>query len=321
MPVRSQTDAIDSLHTTTWENMQSTIADNIFDATPFFAYLKKKGKLDMKVGGRQITYPLRYKKSEQTGWIKKGGTVPLTDIDFLTSAFYEWKTLYGSMVQFREDDQQNAGKAELFDLVQNKIEVTQDSLVDDIETMLFAATTTDAPDGLQSLVPDDPTTGTVGGINSATHSWWRSKTKDMTGSSFATNGEDEMATMFNNVSNGRKNERPDILLSGQTVYEYVESSQNQYKVIQQQDLLEMGFDHILYKKVPLFYSPACGTRLYFLNTNYMKFVIDKRYNFRMTKWKEIPNQPEDRAAQILLTCALATNRRRCLGVMHTIDTP
>jgi len=322
MAIRNRADAVDMLYTATWANMQQKIADNIFDSVPFFHFLKKKGKLEAKTGGRRIEYPLVYAKNEQVGWLPKGGTVSLTDMDVLTTAEYEWKWLIGSMVRFRDDDQQNAGKAKLQDLIKTKVTVTQESLTDKLEEALFAATTTDGPDGLQRLVPDNPAADVeVGTINQLTHTWWRSKTDNMTGLSFATHGEAHMSTMINNTGNNRRSERPDIILSGQVPYEYLEAAQNQYKIIQQEDLLNIGFDHFMYKKIPVFWSPQCAdTRMYFLNTNYLALVYDKRYNFSMTKWKDIPNQPEDRAAQILYCATLVTSRRRCLGVMHTIDT-
>ena len=42
--------------------------------------------------------------------------------------------------------------------------------------------------------------------------------------------------------------------------------------------------------------------------------------FDMTSWKDIPDQINDRVAQVVLAGNLVTSRRRVHGVLHTIDT-
>ncbi len=82
MAVRSLTEAIDNLYTTTWQHMKDTVRDQIFDATPFWFWLKDKGKIKMVSGGRHINEPLRYAKNDNIVWLGKGGTVSLNDKEF-----------------------------------------------------------------------------------------------------------------------------------------------------------------------------------------------------------------------------------------------
>jgi hypothetical protein len=86
-------------------------------------------------------------------------------------------------------------------------------------------------------------------------------------------------------------------------------------------LADMGFYNQSYKLIPMVWSPALSQRMYFLNTRFIEFVYDPGYFFDMTEWKAIPNQVNDRAAQVELACSFMTNRRRVLGVLSTIDTP
>lgn len=319
------TEALDNLYTSTWQNMQDTVRDQIFDATPFWFWLKDKGKLKTANGGRFLTEPLQYAKNDNVQWIGRGGTVPLNDFEFLTIANFPWRYLTASIVRFGVDDQQNQGKNAIFSLMNSKLENTQDSLSDEMETRLFAGSgsASDAPDGLQTLVPDDPTASvSIGGINQNTYSWWRSKTKDMTSSSFASNGIAEMRTMLNNCSNNKRNDAPDILVSGQTPYEYYEDwfVDNALRTFDTK-LADAGFDNQKFKGVPWVWSPSCSNqRIYFLNTKYLTFQYDPMMYFDMTEWKPIPDQVNDRAAQIILAGNLTTSRRRTCGVIHTIDT-
>lgn len=321
MPVATLTEALDNLYTTTWQNMKSEVADNIFDATPFWFWLKEHNGLDTMEGGRFITEPLRYAKSDKVSWIGKGGTVQLSDKEFLTIAQYSWRYLVDSIVRFGVDDQQNRGKNQIINLMNSKLQNSQDSLIDTLETALFAAQSGLQIEGLQTLVADDPTTGTVGGVDASANTWWRNQTTNMTGLSFGTYGVSRMRTMLNDCANNLKTDRPDILVSGQSPYEFYEDQVEEQKRIVNQKLGDAGFENVQFKGIPMIWSPACAnTRMYFLNTRFIRFKYDPMMFFDMTEWKAIPEQVNDRAAQVVTAGNLVTGRRRTHGVLHTIDT-
>lgn len=324
MAVRTFTEQINDLYTTTWINMKDTVADQIFDATPFYYFLKENGGMEATTGGRQIEEPLQYAKNEQVQWITRGGTVPLNDYEHLTTTKWDWKYLTASIVRFGIEDQQNSGsKTKLMDIVTKKLANTQDSLVDELESKLFAAAAAgDEIDGLQLLVKDDPTSSTsIGGINQSTYTWWANKATNMTGESFATYGADRMRTLLNNTSNNKMSERPDIIVCGQTPYEYYEDSILEHYRVTSNKLADKGFETQQFKGIPMIWSPSCAnTRMYFLNTKYIKFKYDPSMFFDMTEWKPIPNQVNDFAAQIALACSFTVSKRRCQGVLYNIDT-
>lgn len=329
----SLSEALDNLYTTTWQNMKDTVRDNIFNALPFWFWLKEKGRMESVEGGRWLSEPLQYDKADTVRWIGKGGTAPMNDFQFLTTAKYDWRYLVGSVMRFGIDDQQNRGKNEIINLMSTKLSNVQNSLATEMETRLFggagtvsAGTTTDtnpAFDGLQFLVPDDPTAAAnnAGGIDPSTYTWWRSQATNMTGKSFASYGISYMRTLMNNCMNNLKMDAPDLILSGQTPYEYYEDSVLPIYRITDNKLADMGFDNIKYKGRPMMWSPSCAnTRMYMLNTNFIKFVYDPMMMMDMTSWKDIPNQVNDRVAQIITACTFKVSRRRCQGVLYNIDT-
>ncbi len=320
---RTLTEALDNLYTTTWQNMKDTVRDQIFDASPFWFWLKEKGKLKSVAGGRYLTEPLQYDKNDNVTWIGKGGTVSLNDYEFLTTAKYDWKYLAASIVRFGVDDQQNRGKNQIINLMNSKLENTKNSIISALESRLFAgAATDDGIDGLQHLVADDPTaSASIGDIDQSTYSWWRNQSTNMTGVSFATNGIANMRTMLNNTMNNLKMDAPDIILTGQTPYEWYEDENLDYYRTYDRKLADMGFQNLAFKGIPMIWSPSCAdTRMYFLNTNFISFTYDPMMFFDMTEWKPIPDQPNDRAAQIMLAGAFTISRRRCQGVIYNIDT-
>lgn len=324
MAVQTLSEALDNLYTTTWQHMKSEIADQIFDATPFWFWLRAHDGLDSVAGGRFLTEPLRFAKSDKVKFIGRGGTVQLSDKEFLSLAVYEWKYLVDSIVRFGVDDQKNRGRMQIINLVTAKLENSRDSLVDKIESVLFADNSADplAFHGLQELAPDDPTAaGTFGGIDQVANTWWRNKTKNMTGLSFAVHGQSEMRTMYNNCGNNIASDFPNIIVSGQSPYEFYEDSVIEQKRIVNKTLGDAGFQNIEFKGIPMIWSPSCAnTRMYFLNTKFLKFKYDPAMFFDMTEWKTIPDQVNDRAAQIVTAGNFVTGRRRVHGVIHTIDT-
>ena len=333
--IQTVTDFLDNLYTTTWQNRQEGIGDNIFAATPFFFWLKDKGKLKPVRGGRFIEVNLEYAANPNIAWIGKGGIVSLNDYQFLTVAQFQWRYLTASLVRFGVDDQQNSGKAQIMSYMNSKMANSEQALVTEMETRLAGGLGTANPggttafgasiDGLQALVNNTPATpGTpVGGIDSgnAGYSWWANQATNLTGVSFAASGIARMRTLLNNCMNNRKMDRPDIMLSDQTTFEYYENANLSFYRITNNKLADAGFENQTFKGIPMVWSPALTSILYMLNTNFLEFKYDPAYYFALTEWKPIPNQVNDRAAQIVLAGQLVTNRRRVQGVLYNINTP
>lgn len=330
--VTSITIALDNLYTTTWQNRQEGVADNIFTSTPFWFWMKDKGRMKSQRGGRIIEENLEYATNPNIQWITRGGTVPISDFQFLTVAQYNWRYLTGSIVRYGVDDQQNAGKNQIISWMNSKLDNTEASLGTEMETRLCGASgsAVNAFDGLQFLCADDPTTGNiagsgtgvVGGIDqsAAANSWWRNQTKNMTALSFAAQGIGQMRTMLHNCMNNRRMDMPDILLTDQTNYEYYEDNVLGHWRATDTKLADAGFNNQTFKGIPMVWSPSISQRMYFLNTRFLTLIYDPSMYFDMTEWKPIPDQVNDRAAQIVAAMVLVTNRRRVQGVMFNMNT-
>lgn len=333
MPSATLTEFLDNFYTTTWQNMKSEVMDQIFDATPFYYWLKEGGRTEEVRGGRFLTEPLQFDKSDGVQWIGRGGTVKINDFQFLGTAKFDWRYLVGTITRYGIDDQQNSGKNEIINLANSKMENVKNSLVTELEVRLaagqgsiVAGTTTEdalAVDGLQFLVPDDPTASNLcGGYNCQTETWWRNKSINCTGKSFATYGLSYMRTLFNNCGNNLRNDQPDIIVSGQTPYEYYEDQILPVYRVTNRKLVDMGFETINFKGRPMIWSPSiANTRMYQLNTKFIKWAYDPALYMDMTEWKPVANQVNDRVAHIVSACCFKIARRRCQGVMYNIDTP
>lgn len=330
MPVPSITLALDDLYTTTWQRRLPGVFDNIFNSAAFWFWLRDKGKLRPVTGGRVIEVNVMYGSNDTVQWIGRGGTVAMNDFKQLSVAQYQWRYLVANILRFWTEEQQNAGSARIIDWVRSKLDNTEESLITELEAKLAAGQGSDdvpypAIDGLQYLVPDSANVASAnfaaGGIDPSTNSWWRNQAIDMTGLSFAINGLDKMRHLLNLCMNNRRMDAPDIIVSDMDSYELYEAAVVPMLRIQSNKLADAGFTNQTYKNIPMIWSPSITQRMYFLNTRFIEFIYDPNSFFDMTPWKDIPNQVNDRAAQIATACTFTVSRRRCQGVLSTIDTP
>lgn len=322
----SITEVLDDLYTTTWQNRRPGIADNIFAATPFWWYLKEKGKIEGTRGGKWLEYALMYGKNTTVQWITKGGAVQMNDFKFLTDAIYNWRYLVANVLRYGVDEQMNSGSNKIYSWVNEKLDNTELSLVDNLETALAGGSgaATNQIDGLQFLVPDAANVASAsfaaGGIDPSVYTWWQNQAINMTGKSFSVFGIANMRHLLNLCMNNNRMDAPDIIVSDMNSYEYYEDTALPQLRFEDKAMADMGFTSQSYKKIPMVWTPVISNRMYFLNTRFLKFTYDTAYFFDMTNWKDIPNQVNDKAAQIVTACAFQTNRRRVLGVIDGIDT-
>ena len=321
MAVTSQTLAIDNLYIAAWQKRLPKTVDQIFTATACWEWMKKRGAIKPDAGGSFIEVPLSYGKNETITWLNRGGTVPIQDTEFLTAARYDWKYVAISIVRFWVDDQKYLpNKQRFLNLVESKLQNAENSLTNAFEEALFADGTGDKIEGLAKQIPDDPTSGSVGGIDAGTYTWWRSNVSDMTGKSMATYLRSYMRTMMNNCSKNNKNDTPDLIVTTQTVFEAYEDQLTDYFRFEK-GTPDLAWPNILFRNAPIVWSPsATAQRMYFINTKYLYLMYDPNYWFDMTEWKPIPDQPNDRVAQIVSTCNIVCSRRASQGVIIGLDT-
>lgn len=332
MPVRQLQLDIDTMFVTTWYNILPGIIDNIFSSNPFWYYLNKNDKRKEQTGGRWIEVNLEYADSaDVVAWI--GRTHDLATqvnaaklVDPLTSAKFDWRYVTASLYRYWQDDQQNRGKAKLFDLVSTKLNNAKKTLSSQFETKLFTLNNGAADnciDGLPNIIRDDPnpagSTYLCGGITQGqdNNAWWNNKSKNFGDQDPTVSLVPDMRTMFNDLSDGE--EHPDLFVTTQDIFELYEDETLEYKQIVNQSLGDASFETIQFKGRPLVYSRSCGAgRMYFLNFDYIYWVYDPEINFDMTDWKEAQNNL-DRTAQIICAGNLVSSNRSKQGVIYGIN--
>lgn len=306
----SWTQTVDDLFTSTWAYRKKEATIQSFLKTPLIFWLREKGQIENISGHRRIEIPVEYGSNDTVRWISKGDTVPITDSDLVTMANDDWKYVSVSIMRWMQDEQQNRGKAAMINLVNLKLGAAERGLYEEFERVMFADGTGDGePNGLQNLISSSPTTGTVHGLNRATYTWWRNQQKTSSGAASVYLVSD-MRNCLNNVLKYSKAELKDIVIvTNQTVFELYEDEGYEIYQLSNNALFDAGFDVLQFRGRPMIWCPSAPSgNMYFLNTAYLKLVCDESYWMEMTDWKDIPNQPFDRTAQIVSACNLVCSR-------------
>lgn len=273
--------------TTTLRKRSKKLADNVSDNTALLSRLKEKGNNRLIGGGRTIVEELEY--AENSTYKRYSGyeTLDIQPSDVFTAAEFNWKQAAVAVSISGLEQLQNSGQEKLIDLLESRIKNAERTMMNNLSGDVYSdGTATNQIGGLQSLVADDPTTGTVGGINRANWSFWRNQTVDFTtdvgGASTSSNIQTGMNMLYLECS--RNKEHPDLIVMDNEYFrEYWESlSANQR--FTNDKLTGTGFDNLKFMQADVVFDGGLGGDCpaqhgYFLNTNYIKLKTHRDRNF------------------------------------------
>lgn len=309
---------VTTLITTTMANRDiKEVQDCVFNDLVTINYLKEKNSI-RRVGGTEITVPLRFTKNTSGGFYDGGDTINIDHQDTMTLAAYDWKQIASPVTVYgREERVQNAGSYAALDLVQQKIDDAQMKMKDDLNNALFASTP--ASTDLGSLVTSIDATSSIGDINSTTYSQWQSAVTTSVGS-FSSNGLAAMRTLWTTLGTRAGNGVTDLLLTTDTIYNAYETAlQAQQRYTADNKVGNGTFESLMFRTAPVKYDRACNSGvMYFLNSKAMELAISSGTDFIMRDWVPSINQ-DAKVAMFMLACELVIKNRRKLGKLTGIS--
>lgn len=276
--------------TTTLRNRTGKLADSVTKNVALFNRMKKRGTIKPVSGGRTILQELEY--AENATYQRYSGyeVLDISPSDVFTAAEFDWKQ--GSVavtISGLEGSVQNTGAEAIINLLSARIRNAEKTMVNNIWNDMYSSGTASSGKqigGLQLLVADDPTTGTVGGINRATWTFWRSQKFQTTsdgGSALSTaNVQRYMNSIYSQLVRGT--DKPDLILSAQAFYNTYLNSLQAIQRITTTDEGLAGFETLKYMGADVvldgFTAGSAGgaagaasgcpaSHMYFLNTNYI----------------------------------------------------
>ena len=284
----------DTLLSTTLNNYQKRLTDNVFLARPLAAWLTSKGRMRMDDGGVKIIEPLLHGSNSTVNTYSGYDTISLTPQTGVTAAEFDWKQLAGSIAISGIEEAQNAGESRVIHLLETKIMQLEESLQDKLQTMFYGDGTGNSGKDWMGIAGIVDSSGTIGNINAATATWWRSTETAVGGALTLAN----MTTLFNTVANG--NDTPDGIFTTQTLYEKYEGLLQPSLRYTDTKMADVGFQNLMFKTAPVFLDKGCTNQtVYMLNSKYLTVVGHSSRWFEQTPFV----RPENMDARYALITA------------------
>jgi len=265
--------------TTTLRNRSGVVADNMSKNNALLYRMSKRGKVKPVSGGRTIVRELAY--SENSTYTRYSGYELLntSPSDVISAAEFDWKQASVSVTMSGLEQAQNSGADAIIDLLETRIEVAEKTMQNNLSQDMYSDGTASSGKqigGLQLLVADTPTSGTVGGINRASYSFWRNQyysgASDGGSAVSATNIKKYMNVLYQRTA--RQTDKVDLIIADTNYYNFYLQSLQDIQRITSDEMGQAGFQTIKYMGADVVFDGGIGggcpaNHMYFLNTDYL----------------------------------------------------
>ena len=289
----SPNSAFTEMVSATLRNHPAEIADNVSSHNALFARLRKRGKLKVVGGGYEIVRPLDY--AENSTYQRYSGYEQLNvqASDVISSARYDWKQAAVHVTASGLEVRQNSGKERIIDLAAARARNAMRTMANNLSVDLYSLGTADGGKqigGLQQIITQDGT-GTVGGIDASTYTFWKNKFKDLAGAVAGDIGG-KMNDLWMDLVRGT--DKPDMIVSSNELYSlYWDGLTDLQRYASDDKEATMGFTTLKFQTADVFHDGGSGipaNTMYFLNTDYLELVAHRDANMTTLDDKVSINQ-------------------------------
>lgn len=267
------------LVSTTFRKHKKEIKDNLSNRNALLKWVRDRGNMSStESGGLSIVTPLDYAANSTYQRYSDWDTLNIAASDVISSAEYQWRQIALNVVASGRELRINSGDSRIIDLakarVKNAIRTFNNSFSSDLYS---AGSLTNQINGLQALVADAGT-GTVGGIDSSSYTFWQNTVIDASALSVtpsATTIEGDLMLPAWLATDRGPDDCVDLIVADTNYYSFFEKSQVSFKQYNDTQTGGAGFNSLRYKKAQVVYDGNSGiptNRMYGLNTAYLSLV-------------------------------------------------
>jgi len=293
IPNSSVTDII----ATTIQSRSGVLADNLENNNALLRQLRKKGNVRPVSGGNVILEELMYNDTTTNNVNSYSGYefLNVSPDSPITAAQFSFTQYAAAVTMSGLEMLQNSGKEQIIDLLDGRMKVSETRILNRIAADIYLDGTGNGGKnitGLAAAVPDTPSSGTYGGIDRGTWTFWRSsKYSGVTDGGAAVSSANIQQYMTNlALKLVRGNDRPDLFVADNNYFSfYVQSLQAIQRVNSDGDGSAgagfaklkfygggMSADVVLDGGIG---SNATANHMWALNTDYIFFRPHKDRNF------------------------------------------
>ena len=312
------------LVTTTYRNHKKELADNVSEHNALYRRMTQKGRVRREDGGLSIVEPLDY--AENSTYQRYSGYDPLnvSASDVLSAAEFPWRQQATHVTASGLEIRSNSGENRIINLVKSRIKNAQRTIANNLsEDFYSSGSLTNQIGGLQSLI-SDAGTGTVGGINSSTFTFWQNTVQSAAAplqgggaiTPSATTIESLMLPLYLRTTRGA--DTVDLIVASEDYFTFYEQSQTSLKRYAPEDSGKGGMISMKYKSADVFFDSAASgipsAHMYFINTDYISVVVHQDADMEIMPEMRAINQ-DAIVIPVIHQCNLTISNRKRQGVL------
>lgn len=253
-----------------------------------YTYLFAQKRVEMEDGGPDITNPLIVGRNPNITSMQYYDTVPVNQTDEFDTVKYLQSRVVGSVIISDQEQDENQGASVIFKIMEGKVKALDESIKEKFSDYVMGTGQGTDPNGLANLIPDDPTTGSIGGINLAEESQFRTSSYDFAGTLDANNIEEAFDDVFLDLT--RNGESPSVIFSGRNIFRLHRTAARDKMQISLSEtgigkkLVNLGVVGTTHQGTPLLFDEKLpANKCYFVNDKYMMIHILKGVNMKIKK--------------------------------------
>ena len=287
--------SVSDIIATTIQSRSGELADNVTNNNPLLLKLKSKGNVRPFSGGNVILEEIMYNDSSTNNTNSYSGfetlnispNSPISAAQFSIAQYASAVTISGLEML------QNSGKEAIIDLLEGRIKVAEAQLSNRINLDLYGNGTGNGGKnltGLAAAVADSPSSGTYGGINRATWSFWQNQAfSGVTNGGAAVSAANIQSYMTQlAIKLVRGTDKADLIVADNNYYNLYVNSLQAIQRVTDPEMAGSGFASLKFygggTSADVVLGGGIGAQepanhMYFLNTDYIFFRPHKDRNF------------------------------------------
>ena len=286
MPVGTIVPAVaDVLHSTLTKSRRKLVLASI-KSNALMAWVFANDRVDYEDGGYNITNPLTVGRNPNIASYNYYTPLPVNQTDEFDTVEYGYSRVAGTVIISDQEQDENNGPAAIFKLMKEKMNVLEESIKDKFSQYLYAVGGGLDPLGLGSVIPTNPTQGTLGGINRASQPQWRTSAYIFAGAMDSTNIEEVFDDVLMDLT--LKGDKPTVILTGRNIYRMYRQAVRDKMTIPLSEgkaakrMFDLGFEGVLHNGIPLLYDEDCPVNYaYFINDEYLRLHMLRGVNMKV----------------------------------------
>lgn len=279
----------------------TTVTDNVSNHNALLNRLKKRGKIKTVGGGYEIAEPLEYAENGTYQRYAGYDQLDTSASDVLTTAKYPYRQVALHISSSGRELRMNNSKEAMINLVKAKKANALKTAANQFAVDLYSSGALAQQIGGLANIIQTAGTGTVGGIDSSTWTFWQNQFREMTGTNLAASPSAANAASFKADMNRlwlattRGADQPDLIVMSHDFFALYEIGEQDKQRYADERSANAGFTTLKYKSADVIFDDnanfaTTAERAYFLNTDYLYLVQHREAQWTPDDEKKPTNQ-------------------------------